>query len=201
MPGVDFWEQRYAGDGFAYGEAANGFLVGLAERLPRAGAALDIGAGEGRNAVFLASLGLDVLALDQSRAGLAKAERLAAGRGVKLRTACADLASYDLERDRYAVASSIFCHLPSRLRGRVLRGVAEALAPGGVLALEAYAPEQLERGTGGPKDPDMLASADQLASELEGLEFLIAETRVRDVSEGRFHTGEACVVQVLARKP
>lgn len=74
------------------------------------------------------------------------------------------------------------------------------MKPGGVLILEAYTPKQLEYGTGGPPDPALLMTLADLQSELAGLEFLHGAEVVREVVEGRLHTGLGAVVQVLARK-
>ena len=197
---TSFWDQRYAGEGLAYGEAANEFLVSVAERLPRSGRALDIGAGEGRNALFLASLGLDVLAVDQSAVGMQKAERRAKERGLALRTRAVDLREFDAAPGSLDVVSSIFVHLPTALRRVVHARVGSWLKPGGVFVLEAYGPEQLQRDTGGPKDADMLASLETLEGELSGLRIEHRAALVRNVQEGQFHKGEASVVQIVARK-
>ena len=195
-----YWNERYSGDELAYGEAPNDFLSSMADRLPSSGRALDIGAGEGRNALFLAARGLNVLAVDQSEVGMRKAQRLAQERGLALRTQAVDLQHFDAEADSFDVISSIFVHLPEELRAAVYRRVGTWLKPGGMFLLEAYAPDQIERGTGGPKDPSLLASLEVLLNELDGLEIEHQAALVRNVSEGRFHTGEASVVQVLARK-
>ncbi|MFT3687174.1 MAG: class I SAM-dependent methyltransferase [Phycisphaerales bacterium] len=164
------------------------------------GVAMDMGAGEGRNALFLASLGLDVLAVDQSAVGMAKAARLASERGLKLRTLAADLREFDAEPGSLDVVSSIYVHMPAEIRSRVHGRIAAWLKQGGVFVLEAYAPDQIARGTGGPKDPAMLASLDTIVSELKGLTIVRQEAKVRLVNEGVFHTGEASVVQVIARR-
>ena len=195
-----FWDQRYSGDDLAYGEAPNDFLSIMADQLPNFGHALDIGAGEGRNALFLASRGLNVLAIDQSVIGMQKAQRLAQERGLTLHTQAADLQDFDAEHNSFDVISSIFVHLPTTLRAAVHKRVAAWLKPGGLFLLEAYAPDQIERGTGGPKDPSLLASLESILGELDGLEIEHQAALVRNVSEGRFHTGEASVVRVLARK-
>lgn len=195
-----FWNQRYGGDGLAYGEAPNDFLARMAERLPKSGQALDIGAGEGRNALFLASRGLDVLAVDQSEVGMQKAQRLAAERGLALRSRAVDLRDFDAENNSFDLVSSIFVHLPATLRAAVHGRVGAWLKPGGVFLLEAYSPEQIRRDTGGPKDPSLLASLEVILGELTGLQIEHQAALERDVSEGRFHTGKASVVQVLARK-
>lgn len=196
-----FWDQRYADIGLAYGEAPNDFLAGVADRLPTRGSALDIGAGEGRNALFLASLGLDVLAVDQSAVGMDKAQRRAVERGLSLRTQAADLRNFRAAPASLDVVSSIFVHLPPDLRRDVHRAVRTWLKPGGVFVLEAYAPEQLARATGGPKDPAMLASLETLRAELDGMEFEHAVALERNVVEGQFHSGPASVVQIFARRP
>lgn len=199
-----FWDERYGGDDLAYGEAPNEFLAAMSDRLPLKGRALDIGAGEGRNALFLASppRELDVLAVDQSAVGMQKAERLARQRGLRLRTQAADLQHFDAAPASFDVVSSIFVHLPPALRARVHKRVGVWLKAGGVFILEAYAPDQLERATGGPKDASMLPSLETLLAELDGtgLEFEHRAALVREVHEGRFHTGEASVVQLVARK-
>lgn len=172
----------------------------MADKLPNAGEALDIGAGEGRNALFLASHGLSVLAVDQSTVGMQKAQRLATARGLKLRTQVADLTDFDAKPDSFAVVTSIFCHLPAPLRAAVHARACLWLKPGGVFLLEAYAPEQITRDTGGPKDPLLLASLEQILGELSGLTIAHKAAMVRRVVEGQFHGGDASVVQVVARK-
>jgi SAM-dependent methyltransferase len=195
------WDDRYAAEGLVYGDAPNDFLAQMAARFPTSGTALDIGAGEGRNALFLASRGLDTLAVDQSSVGMHKAERRAHERGLKLRTQAADLADFDAPPNSFDVISSIFVHLPAALRATVHRRLNSWLKPGGLFILEAYAPDQLARNTGGPKDPALLAPLDTILTELQGLKIEHSAALVRTVSEGQFHTGEASVIQVLARKP
>lgn len=195
-----FWNERYAGEELVYGDRPNTFLMEMAGRLPKRGRALDIGAGEGRNALFLASLGLDVLAVDQSAVGMQKAERLARDRGLTLRTQAVDLRDFEAEHASLDIVSSIFVHLPQDLRAAVHERVGRWLKPGGSFVLEAYSPDQLQRDTGGPKDPNLLASLETILAELEGLEIVHQAALVRDVSEGQFHTGEASVVQVVGRR-
>jgi SAM-dependent methyltransferase len=194
------WDERYDTDDFVYGTEPNDFLAQVADRLTP-GELLSIAEGEGRNAVFLAGLGHRVTGVDSSAVGLAKARRLAARRGVALTTEVCDLAGFDPGQARWQTVVSIFCHLPSALRSALYTRLVAALKPGGLLVLEAYTPDQLQHGTGGPKDPDMLPTLAALQHELAGLDFLIARETVRPVIEGRFHSGMGAVVQVLARRP
>ncbi|MEZ4364511.1 MAG: class I SAM-dependent methyltransferase [Kofleriaceae bacterium] len=194
------WDERYGEAGFAYGDAPNDFLAAQAARLPPGGAILSLAEGEGRNAVYLAGLGLRVTGVDASSVGLAKARELAAARGVTIETVVSDLADFDLGVDRWDGIVSIWCHTPAPLRARLHRAAVAALRPGGVFILEAYTPKQLEYKTGGPRTAELLMSLGALREELAGLELLHAEETVREVHEGRYHDGMSAVVQVVARR-
>jgi len=193
------WDERYAEPTLAYGAEPNDFLREVADALPD-GPALCLAEGQGRNAVFLARGGRPVTAVDLSPVGLRRAAEFAADAGVELDTQVADLAEFELGLERWAVVVSIWAHVPSVVRKDLHRRVVAGLRPGGVLVLEAYTPEQVGRGTGGPPDRDWTMSLAALREELEGVEFEIARERVREVHEGQYHHGDSAVVQVLARK-
>lgn len=192
------WEDRYGGtDEFLYGTEPNDFLRdSVADLAP--GDTLCLADGEGRNGVFLATLGHRVTSVDLTESGLAKAARLAAARDVDLTTVTADLADYDLGVDRWDLIVSIFAHTPPPIRARLHAAMATALRPGGRLILEAYTPDQIGRGTGGPPVPALTMDLDRLDQELTGLRYEHAAELVRPVVEGRGHTGDGAVVQVIA---
>jgi SAM-dependent methyltransferase len=194
------WDDRYDTDEFVYGTEPNDFLRDHAGRLPP-GRVLCLAEGEGRNAVWLASRGHEVTAVDASAVGLAKARRLADAAGVVVDFVHADLAEYDLGRGRWDGVVSIFCHLPPPLRRRVHAKVVAGLRPGGVLLLEGYTAKQLELKTGGPPAPELMHAAEDLRRDLAGLEFDRLEELERDVVEGSLHRGRGAVVQAIAVKP
>ena len=194
------FDQRYGTDEYWYGTLPNDFLKEHVAALPPGGRVLCLGEGEGRNAVFLAAQGFEVVALDASAVGLAKAERLAGERGVSITTMCADLADFAMGRDAWDGIVSIWCHLPPVLRARVHSDVGRALRVGGAFLLEAYTPRQLEFKTGGPQSVELLPTLAALREELAGLRFELAIERERDVHEGRGHGGRGAVVQVIARR-
>lgn len=193
------WDQRYSSEGYAYGTEPNEFLVAVAPKLPM-GRVLCIGEGEGRNAVWLAGQGYDVTAVDASRVGLEKAERLAAERGVTITTVHADLGAYDIVPDAWDAIVSVFCHLPHTLRVDVHRRCVAGLRPGGVMLLESYTPDQLALGTGGPPSAELMMDQETLRAELSGLEFLHLQECEREIHEGTFHNGLGAVVQLVGRK-
>jgi SAM-dependent methyltransferase len=190
------WNERFSKPGYAYGTEPNEFLVSVAPDIPQ-GKVLCLGEGEGRNAVYLATLGHEVVAVDQSDVGLAKAQKLAAERGVKIRTIVADLADFVIEPKSWQAVVSIFCHLPSALWARVMTAAVAGLTPGGVFVLEAYAPDQLKFDTGGPREVDRLLSLQKAKATLTGLHWKVAREIERDVREGEYHSGRAAVVQLF----
>jgi len=120
---------------------------------------------------------------------------------VTITTVHADLFEYDLGAGTWDCCAAIFFHMPSAKRHEVHRRVAASLRPGGYLVLEAYTPKQLTFRTGGPPVADMLQTLATLHEDFPDLEFLVAVERERRVVEGSGHTGDAAVVQLLARKP
>lgn len=196
-----FWNSRYAGEDYAYGTEPNDFLVAQAALLPAGLPVLCLADGEGRNGVWLAGRGFEVTSVDVAQQGLDKAQALAQRAGVSLRTVRADVMQYELGENRWGAIVSIFLHLPQRARAALLARCVRALAPGGVLVFEAYGKRQPEFGTGGPPEPELLARLDDLIDELAGCEIVHRFDGVRAVHEGAHHSGDAHVVQVVARKP
>jgi SAM-dependent methyltransferase len=194
------WDERFSEPGHAYGTEPNEFLVSVAGRIPE-GRVLCLAEGEGRNAVFLASRGHEVTAVDASRIGLAKAQALANQRGFEIETVLADLYELEIEPGAFTGIVSIFCHLPSPVRAAVHERCLRGLAPGGAFVLEGFTPRQLELGTGGPRSRELLMELGIIRQELPGLRMDTAREVERHLDEGRYHRGTAAVVQVLAFKP
>ena len=194
------WDERYNTKTYVYGTEPNEFLR-KSMLDSKQGEVLSLAEGEGRNAVFLAQLGHKVTAVDASKVGLKKAEQLAATRGVDIKTVVQNLDSFIFEPEKWDYIISIFCHLSPDLRKKVYHGAVKSLKPGGLLIIEAYSKKQLQYGTGGPKDIDLLIDKNELEDELKGLNFLRSTERMREVNEGIFHNGAASVVQLVGQKP
>lgn len=195
-----FWDERFGQSQYIYGTEPNAFLADSLAQLPSSGRVLCICEGEGRNAVFLAKQGYKVTGVDVSPEGKNKAEKLAAREGVSIEYLLSDLNDFDFGEAKWDAIISISAHLPSATRANVYPRVFDSLKPGGVLLMESYHPNQLEYGTGGPKDVDMLVSLDILREHFSELETLHAAELEREVTEGTHHTGNAFVTQFIARK-
>lgn len=194
------WNERYSTTEYVYGKIPNDFLVEVSAKLSK-GKTLCLAEGEGRNAVFLAKLGHNVVAVDASTIGMNKAQALATENSVEIRTEIADLADYNLGDNKWDSIVSIFCHLPPETRKTLHRNIVKGLAPDGVLVLEAYTPKQLKLRTGGPPNEEMMMDLNVLKEEFSGLIFEHAVEMERDVIEGHLHSGRGSVVQIFARKP
>jgi SAM-dependent methyltransferase len=193
------WDERYGAEEYAYGTIPNKFLEENVNCIP-VGKVLSLAEGEGRNAVFLAKQGYSVTAVDASRVGLNKARKLAEQNEVVIEFIHADLADYDLGRNKWDGIVSIFCPLPSSLRKELHKKVIAGLKRNGVFLLEAYTPNQLKHGTGGGNSVDLMQSEGSLNLELVGLKFKHLIELERDVIEGIYHTGIGSVVQAIATK-
>ena len=175
------WDERYSGRDYLWDVSPNRFVEAhLADLTP--GTAIDLAAGEGRNAVWLARRGWHVTAVDFSRVGLEKARRLALEHGVedRVRTTLADALTYTPAEpvDLVVVA---YLQLPPGPRRTVLQHAATWLRPGGTILVVAHDRSNVEHGHGGPSEPDHCYEVDATVAALSGLEVTSAAVVKRDV--------------------
>jgi len=178
------WNRRYSETDLVWSAEPNLFLVEEIGRLPP-GRALDLGAGEGRNAIWLAGLGWRVTAVDFSEVALEKARRIAATRGVEAAWVRADLVEYRPEPAAFDLVLVLYLHLPWPEMAIVLDRARAAVAPGGAFLLIGNDRSNLEQGHGGPQGAELLYTADEVAGLLGGLEVEEAGTRRRLVATGQ----------------
>jgi len=181
-------DEKYKGREYAFGMEANPFLRRHIHLLAK-GRALDIAAGEGKNAVFLAQHGFEVEAVDISHVGLKKARNLAREKGVKIKTLLADLDHYQIEKSRYALISN-FYFLDRRLIPQIKKG----LQKGGKVVFETYTQEQKSLGRG-PRHPQYLLGPNELLKLFKGLRILFYR-------EGIFREGreKKAIASLIAEK-
>jgi SAM-dependent methyltransferase len=198
--GVLMWNERYAEPEFAYGKEGNDFLKQQLNK-PGKGKVLCLAEGQGRNAVYLAGLGYDVTAADLSTVGLERTKELAGEKGVAVDTLHVDLGEYRLANQAWDGIVCIFGHFPPSVRTHVLKQIPAGLKPGGFLLMEVYSVDQLNYGTGGPKEASMLYQLDELRQLLgPDWEFTVLQQTEREVHEGPYHNGNSSVIQVFGRK-
>jgi SAM-dependent methyltransferase len=189
------WDERYSGPDLVWGAGPNRFVAEEIGPLP-AGRAIDLGTGEGRNAIWLAERGWRVTAVDFSAAGLARAARLAAERGVSVDWVNADLLEYQPAPGGYDLVLIAYIQLPPSPLARVLRAAAAAVAPGGTLFVIGHDRDNITRGYGGPQDPDRLYTPAAVTAELDGLVICRADQVLRPVQT---QDGERTAIDTLVR--
>ncbi|MBW6490166.1 MAG: class I SAM-dependent methyltransferase [Lentimicrobium sp.] len=194
------WNERYSASEYIYGTNPNAWL---AEKLKMLypGKILLPAEGEGRNAVFAASLGWDVIAFDQSEQGQRKALELAGNTRVKISYHLSDLTTFEARSDEFDLIALIFVHMPEEIRKKVHRRLLKFLKPGGYLLLEAFTKEQILNSSGGPKDEMLLYDKNIIEADFVNLELLESEEVTTLLDEGLLHQGKAHVVRFFARKP
>jgi cyclopropane fatty-acyl-phospholipid synthase-like methyltransferase len=201
MSEFERWEARFASPEYHFGTEPNAFIKSKAALLKPGQKALSIADGEGRNGVFLAEQGLDVLAMDFSPKALAKSQALAKERGVSIRTEQADLDTWQWSVAGFDVVAAIFfqfCAPP--LRTRVFNGIKGALKPGGLLLMEGYRPEQLKYKTGGPSEVENLYTRALLENAFSDFASVEIEEYDREIHEGPGHGGMSALIDLVGRK-
>ena len=197
---ADMWDRRYSAPDLVWGAGPNRRLVTEVGGLP-IGRALDLGAGEGRNALWLASLGWRVTAVDFSPVGISRLRDMAAERNLAVDAVVADLRRYEPPSDAFDLVILLYLQVPADLLDLVLARASRAVAPGGTLLLIGHDVENLDRGYGGPPDPAVLQSPEQVKAAIgDGLDIRVAQRVERrvDTPEG---PRTAIDTLVRARRP
>jgi len=200
-PELQRWNGRFSSPEYVFGTAPNAFLASQAHRFRPGQRALAIADGEGRNGVWLAQQGLDVLSVDFSPIGLAKAQKLAANASVKLQTKCVDLAAWSWDEKSFDVVVGIFIQFAGpALRETIFQKMKNALKPGGLILLAGYRPEQLGYKTGGPSQLENLYTAPMLREAFNDLTILHLAEHDDEINEGAGHSGMSALIDLVACK-
>jgi len=196
------WDARFAGEEYHFGTEPNVFLASQEARLRPGMSTLCVADGEGRNSVWLARHGLRVTAFDISPVGVEKAKRLARAAGVEVDYHLADINAWDWDAAQYDLVVVIFIQfLAPPERAKVFDGIARAIAPGGLLLMQGYRPEQVEYGTGGPPIPGNMYTEPLLREAFGHLEILHLAAYDAVLDEGPRHHGMSALIDLVARKP
>lgn len=201
---TDKWDNRYRQPEYAYGTQPNAYFKTQLESLP-VGKILLPAEGEGRNAVFAAQLGWEVVAFDLSAEGHKKAMLLAEENRVHFAYHVGDLSVLSFPTESFDALGLIYAHFPAAIKASYHRQLAQTLRVGGHIIFEAFSKRHLEYNTrneqvGGPKDLDSLFSVEELRADFPNFMFLeLQETEV-ELSEGKYHLGLGSVIRCVAKK-
>ena len=193
------WDQRFSGEEYLFGTEPAQALVKLEKYLVPNGRTLVVADGEGRNSVYLATKGFDVVATDFSEVGIDKAKALAAQKNVSVDYRHCDIYDQDWSAEKYDNVVAIFIQFvtPSEIK-KIFEGLQSAVKLGGTLLIHGYTPEQIKYGTGGPSNPDHMYTEELLASSFANMSIKLNRAYYAEISEGTGHSGQSALIDFVA---
>lgn len=198
---INMWDERYAGNDYLFGTEPNAFFVSQQHLLLPGLSCLAVADGEGRNGVWLAQQGLNVLSVEGSAVALEKAHKLAGRRGVEISFEQADLEHWNWGENRFDVVAAIFIQFAGpALRAQMFGNIRRCLKPGGLLLLQGYTPRQLQFRTGGPPVAENMYSEALLRESFADMEWLHFAEHDSVIREGTGHHGVSALIELAARK-
>jgi SAM-dependent methyltransferase len=198
----EFWDQRFATETYIFGIEPNVFLTAHQALFKPGLQVLAVADGEGRNGVWLAEQGCEVLSIDISPIAIDKARKLADKRGVSVQFECTDLMNWSWPQQAFDAVVCIFIQFATPAERKTLfDGFWSTLKPGGVLLLEGYGVKQLQYTSGGPGKLENLYTLDMLRTAFRGWEIDTLREYEAELDEGPRHSGMAALVDLVARKP
>lgn len=194
------WDERFSKEGYFYGKKPNEFIREKSSLIPEKSKVGCFAEGEGRNAVYLATLGHDVTSYDQATAGLRKTEQLAAEHEVYVKTVQKDLIAEKVPANTFDAAVMVFGHVPGESQAKFIQNIIGSVKPGGHVLFEVYSKEQFDYKTGGPPVLDNLYDPIDILNWINPYKCLHFYYGEAERIEGSGHTGTGHVIQVILRK-
>lgn len=194
------WNERFSQEGYFYGKHPNEFIKEKSKILPNQARVGCFAEGEGRNAVYLATLGHDVTSFDQSDAGLEKTKELAKENGVTVHTIQMDLVKEKAPRETFDAAVLVFGHVPGPDQSNFINNIIDSVKPGGYVLFELYSKAQIDYKTGGPPNVDNLYDPSDILAWIKDYHCLHFYYGEAERIEGTGHTGMGHVIQVAIKK-
>ena len=199
---TQFWNERFDKAEFIFGKEPNEYLVEQTQKyLKPKDKVLCIADGEGRNGVWLAKQGIQVIGFDASDIALSKAKQFAKENQVEVEYAFSDTDSFDWQANTYDAVIAIFIQFADpQMRERIFQKTYEALKPGGIFILQGYTPKQLEYKTGGPSLIEHLYTEEMIRDLIKEFEILDLCCYEKELNEGARHAGMSALLGLVARK-
>lgn len=194
MSQQEFWNSKFSREGFLYGLKPNSFIASKVKSFPKNAKVLCLGEGEGRNAIFLAKRGFEVVAIDASDIGLKKLEQRAKEENLNIKTICMDLNNWEASQ-KYDVIIASYLHMYKNEREALFDKIDDSLALDGIFVGEFFSVNQLSYTSGGPKDAELLYTIEDFKSHYVFSDAQVTE-QITILDEGKGHQGEACVIRV-----
>ena len=199
---TQFWNQRFNKEEFIFGKEPNEYLALQTRKyLKPNNKVLCIADGEGRNGVWLAKQGLQVVSFDASDIALSKAKQLAKDNQVEVEYSFSDTDSFTWQENTYDAVIAIFIQFADPpMRARIFKQAHQALKPDGILILQGYTPKQLEYKTGGPSLIEHLYTEQMIRDLVQEFQILDLRCYEQELNEGARHAGMSALLGLVAKK-
>lgn len=181
------WNERYASKELLWSTGPNELFAREIQNL-KPGTALDVGCGEGRNALWLAEQGWQVTAIDFSDTAIDKARQIAKKRGVTVNWIIEDVATYPLTTGAYDLVAILYLHTSRTERERWLPNVVRAIRAGGTFVYIGHDLSNIENGVGGPQNPELLPPVTEITDAMPGFQIETARVIQRPVTNDPGHS-------------
>ncbi len=201
----EIWNERYQDKEYAYGKQPNKYLKTVLNRIHQKGKALFPAEGEGRNAVYAASLGFDVTAIDFSDEAKQKAFRLAEEQNVSIDYRIGNVQEMEMKEESFDFLVLIFAHFPVDSRKEIIQKYQKYLRKYGIVVLQGFSQnhpvvsKENERRSG-PRDIEMLFTKEMIENDFLGFETIELSEEVAVLDEGEFHQGKSSLINYMGRK-
>ena len=201
---TDRWNERYSNEAYAYGLEPNDFLKQELEKISPA-KILFPAEGEGRNALFAASLGWEVSAFDIAQEGKNKAMKLAQERGLSIDYQVGNLSELNYTPTQFDVIALVYAHFSAAIKSDLHKALSNLLKPRGIIIFEAFSKSHLNyiaknEKVGGPKEFEMLFSIEEIQNDFPDYTIGLLEEKEIELREGLFHNGTGSVVRFVGTK-
>lgn len=199
MSQKEFWNSKFSREGYLYGKKPNAFLVSCSSNFKKTQRFLCLGEGEGRNAIYFAKRGHEVVALDASDVGLQKLQEHAKEHNVEVKTRCVDLNEWEPSK-KYGTIVASFLHMYENERKALFDKIDSCLKSEGFFVGEFFSKNQLNYNSGGPKDIDLLYTVDDFLDNFPNCTKHKVSEKIVELDEGSGHQGTASVIRVIIQK-
>ena len=201
---IERWNERYSNEAYAYGLEPNEFLKQELVKISPA-KILFPAEGEGRNALFAASLGWEVSAFDIAQEGKNKAMKLAQERGLKIDYQVGNLSELNYTPAQFDAIALVYAHFPAAIKSELHKELSNLLKPGGIVIFEAFSKSHLNyiarnEKVGGPKEIDMLFSIEEIQNDFPDYTVELLEEKEIELQEGIYHNGVGAGIRFVGRK-
>ncbi len=194
----EFWNKRYTENQWCYGQAPNLFFKNTLKQL-KPGKLLLAAEGEGRNAIYAASLGWQVTCFDFSKIARERALEWAKREGLKIDYKLCSYNEFQTD-EKFDLIGVFYFHLESVQRKKFHKQILDYLKPYGYLVMEVFNKGQIEKNSGGPPNLDMLYSKEDIQEDFLGLDLINCEELEVQINQGTLHQGAASILQFFAQK-